>query len=69
MEGRESKNILSSSIFKFTSNEDVFSLVSLNLSIASKNRISYFDHSSSYFIDPGKKENLIETEKVLSQNI
>lgn len=61
--------IVTPSIFKFTPNEEIFSLVDLYLSIASQNRISYFDHSDSYFIDLGKKENLIEAEKFLSQNI
>jgi len=45
----------------------VFSLVDLYLSIASKYRISYFDHSNSIFVDLGKKENLIEAEKLIGK--
>ena len=43
--------------------KNIFSLVDLYLSIASKERISYFDHSGSLFFDLGKKENLIQAEK------
>jgi NDP-sugar pyrophosphorylase family protein len=62
-------HIASPSIYKFTPKEEIFSLVDLYLSIASQNRISYFDHSGSYFIDMGKKENLAEAEKFLSNYI
>ena len=43
-------------IFQFMPEEKVFSLVDLYLSIASQKRISYFDHTGSLFIDPGKKK-------------
>ena len=52
-------------IFQFMPEEKVFSLVDLYLSIASQKRISYFDHTGSLFIDPGKKENLPEAEKII----
>lgn len=55
-----------SSIFKLMPSETVFSIVDFYLSIASQNRISYFDHSNSLFIDLGKKENLAEAEKIFN---
>jgi len=56
------------SIFKLIPPEKVFSIVDFYLSIASQNRISYFDHSNSLFIDLGKKENLAEAEKIFNNN-
>jgi NDP-sugar pyrophosphorylase family protein len=52
-------------IFALMPPDKVFSIVDFYLSIASQNRISYFDHSNSLFIDLGKKENLAEAEKFL----
>lgn len=52
-------------LFNFMPEEKVFSLVDFYLSIAKENRITYFDHSNSLFIDLGKKENLIEAKKFL----
>lgn len=52
-------------IFDFMLSSEVFSLVDLYLSIASKQRITYFDHSDSLFLDLGKKENLIEAERII----
>lgn len=54
-------------IFDNMPSKDVFSLVDLYLSIASKHRITYFDHSNSIFVDLGKKENLIEAEKLIGK--
>lgn len=51
--------------FNFMPEEKIFSLVDFYLSIAKENRITYFDHSNSLFIDLGKKENLIEAKKYL----
>ncbi|MCX6168877.1 MAG: nucleotidyltransferase family protein [Ignavibacteriales bacterium] len=59
-------HIADPSMFKLMPSEKVFSIVDFYLSIASQNRISYFDHSNSLFIDLGKKENLEEAEKKLS---
>jgi NDP-sugar pyrophosphorylase family protein len=61
-------HIADTSIFKLMPAEKVFSIVDFYLAIASQNRISYFDHSNSFFIDLGKKENFAEAEKILSQN-
>lgn len=54
-------------IFDFMIPSEVFSLVDLYLSIASKHRITYFDHTNSLFIDLGKKENLIEAEEIIDK--
>ncbi|MHB8905413.1 MAG: nucleotidyltransferase family protein [Melioribacteraceae bacterium] len=56
------------SIFKRMPPEKVFSIIDFYLSIASQNRISYFDHSNSLFIDLGKTENLAEAEKIINKN-
>lgn len=55
------------SLFGLMPQENIFSIVDLYLSIASQNRISYFDHSDSLFIDLGKKENLIEAGKIIDK--
>ncbi len=52
--------IVSPGIFDLLPDDKVFSLVDLYLSVASKNRITYFDHTNSVFVDLGKKENLAE---------
>ncbi len=59
--------IVEPEIFDYMLTHDVFSLVDLYLSIASKHRITYFDHSNSIFVDLGKKENLIEAEKLIGK--
>lgn len=61
-------HIANPSIFKLMPSEKVFSIVDFYLSIASQNRISYFEHSNSLFIDLGKKENLAEAEKIFNKN-
>lgn len=48
--------IVDPKIFQLMPQKKVFSLVDLYLSIASENRISYFDHSNSLFLDLGKKK-------------
>ncbi|MEW6507994.1 MAG: nucleotidyltransferase family protein [Bacteroidota bacterium] len=57
--------ILEPAVFDCMIERDVFPLMELYLSIASKHRITYFDHSNSMFIDLGKKENLTEAEKLI----
>ncbi|MCL6097554.1 MAG: nucleotidyltransferase family protein [Bacteroidetes bacterium] len=59
--------IVSPAIFDLLPDDKVFSLVDLYLSVASKNRITYFDHTNSIFIDLGKKENLNEAESIISK--
>ncbi len=56
-------------MFNLMPNTEVFSIVDLYLSIASNYRITYFDHTNSIFVDLGKKENLIEAEKILNKII
>lgn len=61
--------VVSPAIFELMPDENVFSLVDLYLSIASKKRITYFDHTESYFFDLGKKENLAKAENFLTNKI
>jgi NDP-sugar pyrophosphorylase family protein len=61
-------HIADPSIFKLMPSEKVFSIVDFYLSIASQNRISYFDYSNFLFIYLGKKENLAEAEKIFNKN-
>ncbi|MBI1936714.1 MAG: nucleotidyltransferase family protein [Ignavibacteriales bacterium] len=58
-------HIADPAVLKMMPEEKVFSLVDFYLSIAKENRITYFAHSNSLFIDLGKKENLIEAKKYL----
>jgi len=61
--------IINPKIFQFMPEKNIFSLVDLYLSIASKEQISYFDHTGSLFIDLGKKENLLEAEKIIKYDL
>lgn len=61
--------IIDPKIFNFMPEKNIFSLVDLYLSIASKEQISYFDHTGSLFIDLGKKENLLEAEKIIKYDL
>jgi len=56
--------VINPKIFPFMPKNNIFSLVDLYLSIASKEQISYFDHSRSLFLDLGKKENIAQAEKI-----
>lgn len=59
--------VLDPKIFSMMPGKDIFSLVELYLSIASNHPITYFNHDNSYFLDLGKKENLIEAEKFIQK--
>ncbi len=61
--------VVNTEIFSLMPPEDKFSIIDLYLSIASNHRITYFDHTDSIFLDIGKKENLIEAEKILTKII
>jgi len=52
-------------IFKLMPDAERFSLVDFYLSVASLNRITYLEHSESFFLDLGINENLAEAEKYL----
>jgi NDP-sugar pyrophosphorylase family protein len=54
-------------IFQYFPDDNVFSLVDLYLSIASKEQITYFEHTDSIFLDLGKKENLAKAEKLITK--
>ncbi|MCX7798598.1 MAG: nucleotidyltransferase family protein [Melioribacter sp.] len=58
-------HIVSPKIFKYFPEKDVFSIVDFYLTVASKERITYYEHSNSIFFDLGKKENLTLAEKFL----
>ena len=60
-------HIASPQIIHMMPDKDIFSIVDFYLTIASKNRITYFDHTDSFFLDLGKKENLSKAEIYLSQ--
>jgi NDP-sugar pyrophosphorylase family protein len=57
-------HIVSPSIFNLMPEKNVFSIVDLYLSIAQTKQIAYFDHTGSLLIDLGKKENILEAEKL-----
>jgi NDP-sugar pyrophosphorylase family protein len=59
-------HIASPTIFSLMPDKNVFSIVELYLSIASVNRITYFEHTESFCLDLGKKENIAAAEKFLS---
>lgn len=59
-------HIANKEIFDYMPSEDVFSIIDFYLSVASDKRISFFDHTDSFLIDLGKKENLSEAEKILA---
>lgn len=51
-------HIANTDIFNYMPSKDVFSIIDFYLSIASDKRITFYDHTNSYFLDLGKKENL-----------
>jgi len=59
-------HIIDPEIFRFMPDMEVFSIVDFYLNIASKHRITYFDHSGSIFLDLGNKENLIHAKEILN---
>ncbi len=54
-----------SRIFKYFPEGNVFSLVDLFLKAASQEKITFFDHTNSNFLDVGKKENIAKAEELL----
>ncbi len=59
-------HVVSPSVFTLMPDKSVFSIIEFYISIASENRITYFDHTESYFLDLGKKENLQKAELYFS---
>jgi NDP-sugar pyrophosphorylase family protein len=55
----------SNKLFPLMPKDNVFSIVDFYLSIAEYNRITYFDHTETSFVDLGKKENLAEAGNIL----
>jgi NDP-sugar pyrophosphorylase family protein len=59
-------HIIDPEIFRFMPDLKVFSIVDFYLTLASKHQITYFDHTSSIFLDLGKKENLIRAKELMN---
>jgi NDP-sugar pyrophosphorylase family protein len=59
--------IVDPKIFGLMPDKDIFSLVDLYLSIASKYSVIYHDYSDSTFLDIGKKENLSEAKNLINK--
>jgi len=59
-------HVIDPEIFKLMPDLKVFSIVDFYLTIASKYQITYFDHTSSIFLDLGKKENLIRAKELIN---
>jgi NDP-sugar pyrophosphorylase family protein len=59
-------HIIDPEIFRFMPDLKVFPIVDFYLHIASKHQITYFDHTSSIFLDLGKKENIIRAKELLN---
>jgi len=56
---------VNSRIFNFFPEGNVFSLVDLFLKAAAQEKITFFDHTGSNFIDVGKKENIAKAEELM----
>ena len=61
-------HIINPSVFMLLSEEGYFSIIDVYLRLSKKQRIIGYNHDSSFWLDLGKKENLIEAEK-LDDNI
>jgi NDP-sugar pyrophosphorylase family protein len=59
-------HVIDPEVFNLMPDQKVFSIVDFYLALASKHRITYFDHSGSIFLDLGKKENLIRAEESIN---
>ena len=59
--------IIDPAIFKYFPDEDVFSLVDLYLSAASKEKIYGYIHNEDNWLDLGKKESLKEAENLFEK--
>lgn len=55
-------HVVEPEIFKYFPEDDVFSIIDFYLALASKERITFYEHSNNIFFDLGKKENLIKAE-------
>ncbi|MGB5286931.1 MAG: nucleotidyltransferase family protein [Ignavibacteriaceae bacterium] len=59
--------IIDPAIFKYFSDEDVFSIVDLYLSAAKKEKINGYIHNKDNWLDLGKTESLNEAERVFEK--
>ncbi len=57
-------HIINPSVFLLMSEEGYFSIIDVYLRLARKYRITGYNHDKSFWLDLGRKENLIEAEKL-----
>ena len=61
-------HIINPDIFKFIKLQGVFSIIELYLSLAKDHKIKAFVDNESFWMDLGKKDNIIEAEKLFINN-
>lgn len=57
-------HIISPKIFTLMKHKGKFSMVDVYLELSESNKIEFFDHSNSRFIDVGKPESILKAEKI-----
>ena len=57
-------HIISPKIFPLIKRKGKFSMVDVYLELSETNKIEFFDHSNSRFIDVGKPESILKAEKI-----
>ena len=57
-------HIINPSLFLLMTEEGYFSIIDVYLRLAKKHRIIGYNHDNSFWLDLGKKENLLEAEKL-----
>ena len=57
-------HIISPKIFPLIKSKGKFSMVDVYLELSETNKIEFFDHSNSRFIDVGKPESILKAEKI-----
>ena len=55
-------HVIDPKIFSLMKQEGKFSMVDVYLSLCSNNKIQYFDHSDTKFMDVGKPESVVQAE-------
>ncbi len=61
-------HIVNPSVFKNFPAKDVFSIIDFYLALASKNKITYYEHNENFFFDLGTIESLIKAEEFLTKS-
>ena len=57
-------HIINPSLFLLMTEEGYFSIIDVYLRLAKKHRIIGYNHDNSFWLNLGKKENLLEAEKL-----